>query len=91
MTYFPESCFAYFEPEDHEDLARAIQALHDEPELAARLVRRAGEVNEPYRWPRQAERYLRVIEALRGPRRIGRQILTEISLASADYPSQLPG
>jgi glycosyltransferase involved in cell wall biosynthesis len=61
-AYFPDSCFALFESGDEHDLARAIRSLYDDPALAARLVAEAGEVSEPYRWPRQRERYLRVVE-----------------------------
>ncbi len=88
MTYFPESCFAYFEPDDPEDLARAIWELHAQPELAERLVERAGEVNEPYRWPHQRKRYMRVVAAMTAPGGIDRAALERISLAPPDYPSR---
>jgi glycosyltransferase involved in cell wall biosynthesis len=86
MNYFPESCFAYFEPDDPQDLARAILALHENPALAARLVEHAAEVNEPYRWIHQRERYLRIVEALTDPdRRGGQDTLRQISLRPPDY------
>jgi glycosyltransferase involved in cell wall biosynthesis len=65
-AYFDESCFQLFESGDDRDLARAIRELHANAGLRERLVRRAAEVNEPYRWPRQRELYLRVVERLRG-------------------------
>jgi glycosyltransferase involved in cell wall biosynthesis len=57
-AYFPESCFALFESGDERDLARAIRSLYDDPALRERLVARAAEVSEPYRWVRQRELYL---------------------------------
>jgi glycosyltransferase involved in cell wall biosynthesis len=62
--YYGDSCFLMFEPDDESDLARAIKHLHGDPELAQRLVRRADEVNDPYRWPRQREIYRARVEAL---------------------------
>jgi glycosyltransferase involved in cell wall biosynthesis len=61
-AYFGEDCFAYFESGDERGLADAIRALHREPELRDRLAERAAAVAAPYRWPRQRETYLRVIE-----------------------------
>ncbi len=63
-TYFDESCFLCFESDDEYDLAEAIRRLYAEPELAARLVQRAAEVNEAYRWHRQSEHYLTIISRL---------------------------
>ena len=60
-AYFDESCFRLFESDDEHDLARAIRELHADPQLADRLVQRAAEVNEAYRWPRQRQLYERVI------------------------------
>ena len=65
-AYFDESCFQLFDSEDDRDLARAIRELHADAGLQERLVRRAAEVNEPYRWPRQRELYRHVVERLRG-------------------------
>ncbi len=64
MSYFPEDCFAYFEPGDDQDLARAIRSLYEHPEQRETMVRRAAQVNEPYRWPNQRRRYLEIIEAV---------------------------
>ena len=63
-AYFPDSCFALFESGDERDLARAIRSLYDDPSLAERLVARAAEVSDPYRWSRQREHYVRVIEEM---------------------------
>ena len=65
-AYFDESCFQLFDSEDDRDLARAIRELHADPGLRQRLVSRAADVNEPYRWPRQRELYRHVVERLRG-------------------------
>lgn len=62
--YYGSSCFIMFEPDDESDLARAIKDLYVDPELGRRLVRRANEVNDPYRWPRQREIYGETVEAL---------------------------
>ena len=67
QNYFDESCFAYFDADDPAGLARAIRKLYDSAELGERLVARAWEVNEPYRWPRQREIYLRAVESLLRP------------------------
>jgi glycosyltransferase involved in cell wall biosynthesis len=67
QNYFDEGCFAYFDADDPVDLARAIRELYENPELGERLVKRAWEVNEPYRWPRQREIYLRGVESLLRP------------------------
>jgi glycosyltransferase involved in cell wall biosynthesis len=59
--YFADSCFALFESGDEHDLARAIRSLYDDPELGERLVARAAQVSEPYRWAHQRELYLRAV------------------------------
>ena len=65
-SYFDDDCFALFESSSPESLADAIRRLHDDPELRNRLVERASTVNEPYRWPRQREVYLREVERVLG-------------------------
>jgi glycosyltransferase involved in cell wall biosynthesis len=64
--YFDDSCFALFESDDEHDLARAIRRVYDDPELGERLIRRAAEVNEPYRWPHQRAAYEQVVARLAG-------------------------
>jgi glycosyltransferase involved in cell wall biosynthesis len=66
-SYFPEDCFAYFDADDPVDLARAIRELYADPGLGERLVERAAEVNEPYRWPRQRQIYRQSVESLLRP------------------------
>jgi len=63
-AYFDEDSFVWFTADDPDDLARAIVRLYEEPELGDRLAVHAAEVNEPYRWPRQREIYLRAAERL---------------------------
>ncbi len=67
QSYFDEGCFEYFDADDPEGLAGAIRTLHSDPQLGERLVERAWEVNEPYRWPRQRQVYLRSVESLLRP------------------------
>jgi hypothetical protein len=64
LAYFDESCFAWFESESVEDLARAIREVHDEGELRRRLVTNATLQAAPYRWSHQRERYLAVVRSL---------------------------
>jgi glycosyltransferase involved in cell wall biosynthesis len=63
-AYFDDGCFLLFRSGDEHDLARAIRVLHADPAVSERLVRRAAEVNEPYRWPRQRELYVAIVEGL---------------------------
>jgi glycosyltransferase involved in cell wall biosynthesis len=60
-AYFDDGCFAYFDSGDERGLADAIVALHDDPRLRQRLVRRASAVADAYRWEVQREVYRRVI------------------------------
>ena len=53
-----------FESGDVEDLARAIRALHADPERRRKMAERAAQVAEPYRWVHQREVYLGVVERL---------------------------
>jgi glycosyltransferase involved in cell wall biosynthesis len=60
-AYFGDTCFQLFESGDERDLARAIYELYADPDLGPRLVRRATEVGEPYRWVHQREHYVGVL------------------------------
>jgi len=62
--YYDESCFALFDSDDAHGLADAVRQLWKDPEGAQRLVRQAAAVNEPYRWPRQAEIYQLAVDTL---------------------------
>jgi glycosyltransferase involved in cell wall biosynthesis len=83
MNYFPEDCFAYFEPDDPTDLARALAELIERPERARELVTAATRVNEAYRWQRQRVRYLEAVEALVQGDEASRQALRELSVAAS--------
>jgi len=63
-AYFDDSCVRSFESANEHDLARAIRELHDDPDLRERLVCRATEVSEPYRWVHQRARYLEMVDEL---------------------------
>jgi glycosyltransferase involved in cell wall biosynthesis len=68
-AYFSDDALLYFASDDPADLARAIRRLYSDPELGDRMVRRATEEVEPYRWPRQREQYKRyVLPSPGGPR-----------------------
>jgi glycosyltransferase involved in cell wall biosynthesis len=62
-AYFGENCFALFESGDEQDLARAIRALYRDENLGERLVQRAAQISEPYRWRHQREIYRRAVES----------------------------
>jgi glycosyltransferase involved in cell wall biosynthesis len=62
--YFDEDAVEFFTSDDPEDLARAIRRLHDDPARRASLVEGATRENEPYRWPRQRDLYVSVVERL---------------------------
>jgi glycosyltransferase involved in cell wall biosynthesis len=64
MACFPEDCLAYFDSDDDVGLSEVIEALYEHPERAERLVDRASAASQPYRWPVQRTRYLRVVAAL---------------------------
>ena len=63
-AYFDQDSFGWFAADDAEDLARAIQELHADRERGERMAQHAAKVAEPYRWPRQREVYLGVVERL---------------------------
>jgi glycosyltransferase involved in cell wall biosynthesis len=62
QEYFDDSCLRYFTSGDADDLARAIRELHGDPRLRSEMAERAAAAGEPYRWPHQRERYLKVVE-----------------------------
>ncbi len=62
MASFPDDCLQYFDADDDADLARAIEEVFAQPHLGHQLVERAEEQNQAYRWLRQRERYLALVE-----------------------------
>jgi glycosyltransferase involved in cell wall biosynthesis len=69
MASFPDDCFHYFDADDDADLARAIEEMFAQPQLGPRLVERAEEQNQAYRWSRQRERYLGLVDRALAARR----------------------
>ncbi|MGH2492388.1 MAG: glycosyltransferase family 4 protein [Candidatus Limnocylindria bacterium] len=61
---FGDECFQIFESGDERDLARAIYEVYADPALRERLVTRATERNEPYRWVHQRRRYVEIVDRL---------------------------
>jgi glycosyltransferase involved in cell wall biosynthesis len=64
LEAFGEDCFEAFDSGDVRGLAGAIRRLHDDPGRARAQAARAAQVAEPYRWSRQRQRYLELVEAL---------------------------
>jgi glycosyltransferase involved in cell wall biosynthesis len=64
VAAFDDDCFAWFESDNATDLARAIREVHDDASLRERLVERAAQKAESYRWTYQRERYLGIVRAL---------------------------
>ena len=62
MASFPDDCLQYFDADDDADLARAIEEVFAQPHLGPQLVERAEEQNPAYRWLRQRERYLALVD-----------------------------
>ncbi len=65
-AYFDESCFAWFEGGNAEDLARAVRALYDDRSRGERLVANATRQSAPYRWAAQKRLYLAAVEQTLG-------------------------
>lgn len=63
-AYFDDEAVEFFRADDPADLARAIRRLHDDPQRRAALVEGAARQSEPYRWPRQREVYLSVVDGI---------------------------
>ena len=61
---FDDASFAWFEPGDSEDLARALRELHADPARRRALAEHAAKVAEPYRWPHQRVIYLNAVGKL---------------------------
>lgn len=64
--YFPDDCVTYFEPGDAVDLARALIAIHRNPDLAEAGARRAAVRYQQYRWSVQRDVYLGIYRGLLG-------------------------
>ncbi|MFG1931585.1 GNAT family N-acetyltransferase [Mycobacterium sp. NPDC048908] len=61
---FPPGCFESFISDDPDDLARAVERLYKDPQLAMAYANRAKEAAQPYSWPVQRQHYWQVVDAL---------------------------
>jgi glycosyltransferase involved in cell wall biosynthesis len=64
VDYFGEDGLLYFDPGDEEDLARAILDAHRDPGRAHEIMERALLVYDRYRWAKERERYLDLLDGL---------------------------
>ncbi len=64
---FDDSCICYFNPDDAQDLARAIRTLYHDPEKRKQLIANAWQRYEPIRWENSKRVYLQAVrEAIEG-------------------------
>ncbi|HWQ14631.1 MAG TPA: glycosyltransferase family 4 protein [Roseiflexaceae bacterium] len=63
-AYFDETMVQFFQPEDHEGLARAILALHADRERLALLAQNADRFNQRYSWQQVSAQYLALVDRL---------------------------
>ena len=64
LNYFDDSSIIYFEPENPEDMARAVLNLYNNPENAKELVVNAQKICQKYRWEVEKKKYVRLVESL---------------------------
>ncbi|MFX0195706.1 MAG: glycosyltransferase, partial [Candidatus Hodarchaeota archaeon] len=62
--YFDENMVMFFEPENPEDLARAVIDLYRNPERRKQLVRNANKFNNRHNWEHYKKIYYRVVDEL---------------------------
>ena len=87
--YFDDDCFRKFQADDEHDLARAIRDLYADRTLGDRLVARATEVNEPYRWRHQREMYLDVVTRLVAHQPVQRHSVAQQRCADSSFQDRL--
>lgn len=63
-AYFDDSMVQFFRPEDHEDLARAILYLFNQPERLADLARNGDRFNQRYNWKKVSAQYVELVDTL---------------------------
>jgi glycosyltransferase involved in cell wall biosynthesis len=63
-SYFDETMVQFFTPEDHQDLARSILALHADRARLNMLARNADRFNQRYSWQRVSAEYLALVDRL---------------------------
>jgi len=64
LNYFDDSSIMYFEPENPEDMARAILNIYNNPEKARQLVINGQKICQKYQWETEKKKYIRLIERL---------------------------
>jgi glycosyltransferase involved in cell wall biosynthesis len=65
---FDDSCVMFFEPGNHQDLARCIMDLYQNPEKRQYLAENAYRRYEPMCWKKSKKIYLQVVNNLTGKR-----------------------
>lgn len=61
QSYFDEEMLAYYEPENADDMARAIVELYRSSEARAVLARKALQFYKGHSWSAQAEQYMKLL------------------------------
>lgn len=64
--HFAESAIRYFEPDNAEDLAKAIQELYFHPEIRARMVENGSRAVEAFAWEIQRSQFYNAVDTLLG-------------------------
>jgi glycosyltransferase involved in cell wall biosynthesis len=62
--YFGQDDLVFFKPGDVQDLARAIQWVHDNPGLAQKRTQRSVQIYHHHLWPKEKERFLGTVTSL---------------------------
>lgn len=62
--HFDDNCVMYFRPGDHEDLARCIRELYENPEKGRQLAENAHARYQHMKWNVAKNRYLGLLESL---------------------------
>jgi glycosyltransferase involved in cell wall biosynthesis len=62
--YYSKDFVRFFDPRDHEDLARGIVDLYEDEELRDRMIRRSSEFFACHGWKTYKKRYFDIIDRL---------------------------
>jgi glycosyltransferase involved in cell wall biosynthesis len=62
--YFSKEFVKFFDPRDHEDLARGIVDLYEDEELRDRMIRRSSEFFARHGWKTYKKRYFDIVDGL---------------------------
>jgi glycosyltransferase involved in cell wall biosynthesis len=63
QSYFDEEMLAYYEPENVDDMARAIVELYRSPETRTLLAQKAAQFYNGHSWSVQAQQYMTLLSA----------------------------